>query len=140
LLEPKSIKSTFMKGETTMKRTFIVVGIAALFALTSMRPLHAEGKKESITGTVVDVYCLVTMDMGGKSHKDCAAQCVTNGSPLGIKEDKTRSVYLAAGEKDMLCAPSGLEKYLEQRVTVRGEVYERNGVRMIIVESTAQAK
>ena len=88
----------------------------------------------------MDTYCLVTMNMGGKAHKQCAAKCVKNGSPLGIRDEKTGTVYLVAGQKNMVYASSRLEKYVEERVTVRGTVYEKDGVRMIVVDSATPVK
>jgi predicted lipoprotein with Yx(FWY)xxD motif len=124
-----------------MKKFIVLVAAAAVVGLFPSRSVEASGKKKAITGTVVDTYCLVTMDMGGKSHKSCATTCVKNGAPLAIKEDKTGTVYLTAGhEKNMTYASSGLEKYVEQRVTVRGTVYERDGLKMIVVDSAAPAK
>ncbi len=123
-----------------MKHSIAAVSMLALAGLLSIAPAHAQGKKGSITGTVVDTYCLVTMDMGGGSHKQCAAKCAKSGSPLGIKEEKTGTVYLASGQKNMLYASSGLEKYLEEKVTVQGTVYEKDGLKMIVVDSAAPAK
>jgi hypothetical protein len=123
-----------------MKQFVVAVAAAALVGLLYSNPLQAQGKKDAITGTVVDTYCLVTMNMGGKAHKQCAATCVKNGSPLGIKEEKSGTVYLVAGQKNMLYASSGMEKYVEERVTVRGTVYEKDGLRMIVVESATPVK
>ncbi len=119
----------------------IVVLIAVAVALLWTNNVDAKGKKGSITGTVVDTYCLVTMDMGGASHKSCAAACAKSGAPLAIKEEKTGIVYLTAGQqKNMTFAASGLDKYLEQRVTVRGTLYERDGLKMIVVDSVTPEK
>ncbi len=80
------------------------------------------------------------MNMSGSSHTQCAANCAKNGTPLSIKEDKTGTLYLAAGQKNMLCTSPGLEKYVEERVTVSGKVYKKNGVTMILVESVSPTK
>lgn len=120
---------------------FAAVIIALLFLIALASPqATAQGKKTTITGTVVDTYCLVTMNMGGASHKKCAAQCVRNGSPLSIKEEKTGTVYLAAGQKNMVYASPLLEKYVEERVVARGTVYERDGVKMIVLDSVTPAR
>lgn len=104
-------------------------------------PAQSQGKKASITGTVVDTYCLVTMNMGGPSHKKCGTECARGGSPLSIKEDKSGTVYLAAGhQKNMVFASAGLEQYIEERVAVHGTVYERDGIRMIVVDSVTPVK
>ncbi len=119
-----------------MKRILMTVAIVTGLLLTTTA--KAQSKKTSVTGTVVDTYCLVTMNMTAKPHVKCATTCAKNGAPLAIKEDKTGTVYLAAGQKNMLYASSGLDKYLEGHVTVKGTVYERDGIRMIIVDSVTQ--
>jgi hypothetical protein len=58
------------------------------------------------------------MEMGGPAHKQCAAECITHRSPLGIKEDMTGNVYLVAGQKGMLYALSGQE-IIRRRVSDR---------------------
>ena len=124
-----------------MKKTLMLVVAAAFASLFIAHNVQAMGKKKAITGTVVDTYCLVTMNMGGASHVKCGTSCAENGAPLGVKEDKTGTVYLVAGHnKNMTFAPSGLQKYLEQRVTVNGTVFERDGLKMIVVDSAAPAK
>ncbi len=117
------------------------VAVATILAgLLFANPLYAQGKTELLTGTVVDTYCHVTMNMGGKNHRQCAATCARNGSPLAIREERTGTLYLAVSQKDMLYAGTGLERFLEERVSVRGKIYERDGVKMILVESATSTK
>ncbi len=120
---------------------YFAVATTFAFALLLMNSVDAKGRKTVITGTVMDLYCHVTMDMGGSSHKSCAKQCADGGAPLAIKDDKTGTIYIAAGhQKNMAFGPSGLEKYLEQRVSVSGTIYERDGLKMIVVDSATPAK
>ncbi len=124
-----------------MKKIVIIIAAVAVAGLFAMNNVGAMGKKKAITGTVADAYCLVTMDMGGSSHTKCATTCATNGGPLALKEDKTGIVYLLAGHgKNMTYASSGLEKYLEKRVTVEGTVFERDGLKMMVVDSATPVK
>jgi hypothetical protein len=124
-----------------MKQLIVLIVAVAVSGMFPSHSAEAGGRKTAITGTVVDTYCLITMDMGGKSHTSCATTCVKSGAPLAIKEDKTGTVYLTAGhEKNMTFASSGLEQYVEQHVTVRGTLYERDGLKMIVVDSAAPAK
>jgi hypothetical protein len=129
-----------MQGEVIMKRIIGVVAMVLSVGLFLFVPADAQPKKVAITGTVVDKYCEATMGMGGPSHKQCATECVKHGSPLGIKEDKTGNVYLLAGQKGMLYASSGLEKYVEERVTVRGTEFQKDGLKVIVVDSAVPAK
>ena len=122
------------------KNGVAAVLLIVLFAVSFSHQARAQGQEAEITGTVVDVYCLVTMNMEGKAHRQCAMECVKNGAPLGIKEEKTGAIYLVAGQKKMVYASSQLEKYVEQRVTARGTVYERGGVKMLVVDSAKPVK
>jgi hypothetical protein len=123
-----------------MKRFLEVAVTVLVVGGLSMTPSRAQGKDRSMTGTVVDTYCLVTMGMGGKAHKQCAMMCARNGAPLSIKEEKTGALYLIAGQKNMVYASAGLEQYVEEKVTVKGKVYERDGVKMIVVDAVAPAR
>ena len=50
------------------------------------------------------------------------------------------SVVPHRGQKNMVYASAGLEKYVEEKVTVKGTVYEKDGVKMIVVDSVSPAK
>jgi predicted lipoprotein with Yx(FWY)xxD motif len=124
-----------------MKNAVVTFAVAAAIGLLAAGNVQAMGKKKAITGTVVDTYCLVTMNMGGKSHVKCATACAENGAPLGLKEDNTGTVYLVARHaKNMTYAPFPLQKYLEQHVTVSGTVFERDGLKMIDVDTATPVK
>ncbi len=123
-----------------MKRVAALVIAAVVACIVVLNPMRAQDKKGPITGTVIDMYCHATMDMGGKGHAKCAAECAKNGAPLGLKADGSGKVYILSGQKDMLYAASGLAKFLEQHVTVRGTVYEKDGIAMIVVDSATPAK
>lgn len=102
--------------------------------------LAQDKAEKTITGTVVDTYCLITMKMSGQAHKKCAAICAKNGVPIGIKEDKTGIIYLAQSQKDMMFAAPKLMDYLEERVTVKGTVHEQGGMKVVLIESISKAK
>jgi len=124
-----------------MKRFMGIALVIAAVVLFFANPAYSQEKKDvTMTGTVIDTYCHVTMGMGGQAHKKCAEMCAKNGSPLSIKEEKSGTLYLAAGQKNMVYAPSGLEKYVEEKVTVKGKLYEKDGVKMIVVESVSAAQ
>jgi len=61
--------------------------IATILA-TGVGAFAQEKKDATITGTVVDTYCLITMEMSGPKHKKCAEACAKNCVPLGIQEEE----------------------------------------------------
>jgi hypothetical protein len=123
-----------------MKHVTVILTALALAPILALPMAQAQGKKVTITGTVVDTYCLVTMGMEGSDHRQCATQCAKNGSPLGITDDRTGALYLTVGQKDMVYASPRLERYVERKVTVHGTVYEKDGLKMIVVDSATPSK
>lgn len=122
-----------------MRNILLVAFVFATMFLSSALVL-AQDKPATITGTVVDTYCFIAMDMSGKGHKKCAEACAKNGAPIGILEERTGTIYLAQSQKDMMYAPPLLVEYLEEKVTVKGKVHEKGGMKVILVESVARPK
>lgn len=122
------------------KLGLFVLGLFSGALLLTLAAQAGSKGERSITGTVVDSYCAVTMNMGGPKHKGCAAACVKNGSPIAIEDEKTGALYLTASAKGMGFAKAPLEQYLEQRVTVKGTVHEEKGMKYILVSSVSPAK
>ncbi|MBI3004463.1 MAG: hypothetical protein HYY49_03505 [Ignavibacteriales bacterium] len=120
-----------------MNRLLLFILLTTILGTT---PGLAQEKTVTITGTVVDTYCLITMDMSGKGHKKCAEACAKNGVPLGIQEEKTGTIYLAQSQKDMMYTSPALVKYLEEKVTVEGKVHQKGGMKVIVIESVSAAK
>jgi hypothetical protein len=48
------------------------------------RKVLASGKRERVTGEVVDVSCYLQLGKHGAAHAACATKCATNGQPIGL--------------------------------------------------------
>ncbi|SRR5258706_864797 len=48
------------------------------------RKVLASGKRERVTGEVVDVSCFLQLGKHGAAHVACATKCANNGQPIGL--------------------------------------------------------
>ena len=48
------------------------------------RKVLAGGKRERVTGEVVDVSCYLQLGKHGAAHVACATKCANNGQPIGL--------------------------------------------------------
>jgi len=92
----------------------------------------------TITGEVVDAWCYSSQTMGpgrGEGHKACALACSYGGITMGILEDGTNDLYVAAKYKGYKGCNELLIPYVAQKVTVKGFVGDLGGNRMLRIES-----
>src|SRR5690349_18956859 len=48
------------------------------------RKMLASGKRQRVTGEVVDVSCFLQLGKHGAAHAACATKCANNGQPIGL--------------------------------------------------------
>jgi hypothetical protein len=96
-------------------------------------------KKVTVTGEVVDAWCYASQTMGpgrGEGHKACALACSYGGVTMGILEDGTKDLYVAAkSSKAYKGCNELLIPYVAQKVTVTGWVGTMGGCRMLKIET-----
>ena len=93
----------------------------------------------TVTGTVVDVACFVGHDSIGEKHATCAEACARAGNPLAIYDARTKSLYLPVA-MDHKNPNMKLMPFIEKRVTVKGKVLAKAGLKGIAIESVEAAK
>jgi hypothetical protein len=124
----------------------LAVELAGFFNQSSKRPHYrkieiAQPKidKVKITGEVVDAWCYASQTMGpgrGEGHKACALACSYGGVTMGILEDGTKDLYVAAkSSKAYKGCNELLIPYVAQKVTVTGWVGTLGGCRMLKIET-----
>jgi hypothetical protein len=95
------------------------------------------GKQITIIGEVVESQCYITGLNGpgkGAAHKECALTCAKGGIPLSILEDKTGKLFLAGQtKKAMAGANELLMPYVAEKVKVTGRIFEKGGMKMILI-------
>ena len=110
------------------------------------RPIPEQKKftrKVDSTGEVVDAWCYASQTMGpgrGPGHKACALACVYGGVSVGIVEDGSGDLYVAAKYKGYKGCKELLIPYMGERVHVTGVVGEMGGCRMLRIQTVELAK
>lgn len=118
----------------------VLVVIAFSQAATSQ-----DKKKPEITirAEVIDTKCYISGSMGdatGEEHKECAVMCAKAGVPLGLLEEKTKTVYYAARLKGRAGANEMLLPFVGDVVIVTGRLAERGGAKLILIDTIEKAK
>lgn len=95
----------------------------------------------AITGEIIDLKCFSSGMMGGRGpeHEECAITCMKGGLPVGIIDDNG-NVYNVVPAKGMKGANETLVKHAAKRVTLKGKVIEKGGVRLLHYASLEAAK
>ncbi len=130
-----------------MKTTFLASMLAAIFlivgAVVGQTGAWAAAKRVSVTGEIVDTWCYVTEIMYalGTAHHQCAVWCAAGGIPVSVLgEDGKVYVVLKLEDDDSSVANPAVLKIQTHKVTVNGDLYERDGVRYLFVTQVADDK
>jgi len=127
------------KGSMMIKIITLVLALA--FALSVVPDAQAaKPKRVSVTGEIVDTWCYVTEIMYGlgTAHHQCAVWCAAGGIPVSVK-DKAGNVFVVLkveGDATNVANPRILN-IQTHKVTVDGDLYERDGVKYLIVTQVA---
>jgi hypothetical protein len=99
------------------------------------RPLPVSPSHEvTLDGEVVDFECYLRDGSRGERHKNCALTCRKNGGSLAIIQDQTGDLYPVAGNTAASDPGAAIAEFIGTRVAVRGQLYERAGARILVVE------
>ena len=93
------------------------------------------GSEITIQGELVDSLCYVAMASTGSGHKQCAMDCAKAGIPISIVEDGTGKVYTVLPKEDKTGYPANVISKMGDKVTLRGDFYEKGGNKYVAVES-----
>ena len=97
-------------------------------------------KRVTVTGEIIDTWCYVTeiMFAEGTAHHQCAVWCAVGGIPVSIR-DADDNVYLVlkVEDDDTNVANPRIIKIQTHQVSVDGDLYERDGVKYLIVTKVA---
>lgn len=107
------------------------VGIVATVGLAS----NLLGDEKSITGTLEDSFCYVTMGAHGAGHKDCATGCAKKGIPVALIEKGSDNMYILLPPKNAEPLPATVISKMEEEVTVTGDTFSKGGVNYLTVKS-----
>lgn len=95
----------------------------------------ASAAEKSLTGTLEDSFCYVTMGAHGPSHKKCAMECAEKGIPVALVEKGTGKMYILLPPKNNESLSKEVISKMEDEVTVTGDEYSKGGISYITVKS-----
>jgi hypothetical protein len=97
-------------------------------------------QRVQVTGEIVDTWCYVTeiMYAQGTAHHQCAVWCAVGGIPVSVLGDDGQVYVVLKVEDDGASAANPrIVEIQTHKVTVDGDLYERDGVRYLIVTQVA---
>jgi type 1 fimbria pilin len=107
----------------------IVLFVAGIVATAHEGETHGAASEEiTVKGEVLDLVCYVDHNATGEKHADCAAKCIQQGLPVGLKAENGKT-YLLVGEHKPINAE--LVKHAAKTITVKGKAVSRDGFNMI---------
>jgi hypothetical protein len=95
----------------------------------------ASAAEKSVTGTLEDSFCYVTLGAHGAGHKKCAMGCAKKGIPVALVEKGTSKMYILLPPKNAESLPDSVISKMEDEVTVTGDEYSKGGIAYITVKS-----
>ncbi len=114
------------------------VGLLALSIASASTA--APPTRVTVTGEIVDTWCYVTEIMYGlgTAHHQCAVWCALGGIPVSVLGDDGKVyVVLKVEDEEVNVASPRLLDIQSHKVTVDGDLYERDGVNYLIVTQVA---
>jgi hypothetical protein len=91
--------------------------------------------EKSVTGTLEDSFCYVSMGAHGPDHKKCAAECAKKGIPVALVEKGSGNLYTLLPSKNDESLPSDVLDKMEDEVTITGDVFSKGGSNYLTVKS-----
>ncbi len=117
--------------------------VGAFMLTLSLSPVFAGeeakgGQEVTITGEVVDPACYIAMGMKGEAHKECAIACAKAGQAFAILAEDGTLYQVIEG------APGAdpnklLWDHAESKVTVKGKLFEKGGMKAIVPAEVTSA-
>jgi hypothetical protein len=95
----------------------------------------ARAAEKTVTGTLEDSFCYVTLDAHGAGHKKCATECAKKGIPVALVEKGSGDIYTLLPSKNDESMPSDVIDKMEDEVTVTGDQFTKGGVNYLTVKS-----
>lgn len=108
----------------------IGAGVALSFTVAAM----AMAAQTTVSGHLRDSYCYIRMGAHGPSHKSCASKCAKAGIPVLLVTDSGKT-YTLLPPKDAHPYPESVIQHMEDKVTVTGNEYNKDGQRFLTVNS-----
>ena len=129
------MREIVMTGMVVFLITFGFVNVPLAMAHEAGMAGMGSGTDVTIKGELVDSLCYVSMASTGSGHKQCAMDCAKAGIPISIVEDGTGKVYTVLPKEDKTGYPASVISKMGDKVTLKGDLYEKGGNKYVAVES-----
>jgi hypothetical protein len=116
-----------------MRRFVFAQLLSVIVALGAAAVVSAAEK--SVTGTLEDSFCYLTMGAHGASHQKCAQACTKKGIPVSLVEKGTGTMYILLPPKNDEPIPDSITSRMEDQVTVTGDEYTKGGAHYLTVKA-----
>jgi len=124
-----------------MRTAKLLASVALGFWALGATPAAAAGQRVQLTGEIMDTWCYVSEIMGGSeavlgtAHHQCAVWCAAGGVPVGLLSE-TGEIFmiLKLGDEDTSNADPRILEIQSSRVTVDGDLYERDGIKYLLID------
>jgi hypothetical protein len=116
-----------MKSRFIRNTTALVLGGAILASPAMIFAADSDAETKTITGEIVDLMCYLDHGAKGEKHKGCAEKCIKSGGPVGLVSGD--DLYLVIGDHKPM--NDELASLAAQKVTLKGKVVEKHGMKMI---------
>jgi hypothetical protein len=114
-------------------KTIAAAGLGIALSLGFAASAFAAEK--TVTGTLEDSFCYVTLGAHGPSHKKCATECAKKGIPVSLAEKGSDKMYVLLPPKNDEALPESVISRMEDEVTVTGNSYSKGGINYLVVKS-----
>jgi len=116
-----------------MTRKFSLVVLMGVILLSSGVASLAQEASTTLQGEVIDPALYLREGRHGLEVEDLIYDAVDGGQTLALLEDGTETLYLFLAKEPGEDPSELLYDYVGQRVKVTGSVYERGGLKGIVV-------
>lgn len=129
-----------MRGLRRLSVALAMTAAAALSTGGLSTARAATPERVQVTGEIIDTWCYVTeiMFSEGTAHHQCAVWCAVGGVPVSVLgEDGEVYVVLKVEDDSANVGNPRIIEIQTHEVTVDGDLYERDGVKYLIVTQVA---
>lgn len=90
---------------------------------------------KTLKGKIIGLTCYLQHDAEGEKHKSCAKKCAEDGLPLGFMGDDGKLYQIMGkGHENLKITNSKLLDYIEGKVIVVGQIFEKKGYHSLVIE------
>ena len=129
-----------MKPLGKLSTAMAMMALATLLTGSLATAQAATPERVQVTGEIIDTWCYVTeiMFSEGTAHHQCAVWCAVGGVPVSVLgEDGEVYVVLKVEDDSANVGNPRIIEIQTHKVTVDGDLYERDGVKYLIVTEVA---